>query len=134
MLVTNPGKFKMIEYVHQWEAIHGAPQRGFLCLSAHEDWIEKNKDLIPKLYATFADLAKWLPTHHEEAAAIIEKAAGVPKEAFLMALKGNRYRLDVVPAADIESNIKEVFKAGVESGYMKKMPDDGIIYKGPVKK
>jgi len=78
-------------------------------------------------------LAKWLPTHHDEAATIIEKAAGVPKEAFLMALATARYPLDVVPAAEIEKNIKALFQAGIESGYMKQMPDDGIIYRGKVR-
>lgn len=133
LLVDNPGRFKMIEYFHQWEAIHGAPQRGFLGVAAHEDWIDANKDLIPKIYAAFAELSTWLPTHHDEAATIIEKAAGVPKAAFLMALKAARYPLDVVPAAEIEANIEALFQAGIESGYMKELPDDGIIYKGRVR-
>ncbi len=133
ILVDNPGKFKMIEYFHQWEAIHGAPQRGFLGVAAHEGWINANKELIPKIYAAFAELATWLPTHHDEAATIIEKAAGVPKQAFLMALSAARYPLDVVPAAEIEENIKALFQAGIESGYMKNMPDDGIIYRGRVR-
>ncbi len=133
MLVTNPGKLKMIEYFHQWEAIHGAPQRGFLAVSAHQGWIDANKELIPKLYAAFEELAQWLPTHHDEAATIIEKRAGVPKQAFLMALKAARFPLDVVPAAEIEESIKALFQAGIDSGYMKKMPDDGIIYRGRVR-
>ena len=133
ILVGNPGKFKMIEYFHQWEAIHGAPQRGFLGVAAHESWINANKELIPKIYAAFAELSTWLPAHHDEAATIIEKEAGVPKEAFLMALSAARYPLDVVPAAEIEGNIKALFQAGIESGHMKKMPDDGIIYRGRVR-
>ncbi len=133
MLVSNPGKLKMIEYFHQWQAIHGVPQRGFLGISAHEDWIASHKELIPKIYAAFEELARWLPTHHEEAATIIENAAGVPKHAFLMALATARYPLDVVPAAEIENNIKALFQAGIESGYMKKLPDDGIIYRGKVR-
>ena len=133
MLVDNPGKLKMIEYFHQWQAIHGAPQRGFLGIAAHEGWIAANKQHIPKIYAAFAELAKWLPTHHDEAATIIEEAAGVPKEAFLMALATARYPLDVVPAAEIEKNIKALFQAGIDSGYMKQMPDDGIIYRGKVR-
>lgn len=133
MLVTNPGKLKMIEYFHQWEAIHGAPQRGFLGVAAHEDWIAANKDVIPKIFAAFRELAQWLPTHHDEAATIIEKAAGVPRNAFLMALSAARYPLDVVPAAEIEDNIKALFQAGIDSGYMKQMPDDGVIYRGKVR-
>ena len=133
MLVGNPGKLKMIEYFHQWQAIQGAPQRGFLGIAAHEDWIAGNKALIPKIYKAFEELAKWLPTHHDEAATIIEKEAGVPKKAFLMALATARYPLDVVPAAEIESNIKALFQAGIDSGYMKQMPDDGIIYRGKVR-
>ena len=133
MLVGNPGKLRMVEYFHQWEAIHGAPQRGFLGVAAHEPWINANKALIPKIYAAFEELATWLPTHHDEAAAIIEKEAGVPKEAFLMALSAARYPLDVVPAQEIEANMKALFQAGIDSGYMKKMPDDGIIYRGKVR-
>lgn len=130
ILVEHPGRFKMLEVVHQWQAIYGRPFRGHLSVSAHEDWIEANKNLIPKIYKAFKDLADWLPTHHEEAATIINKAAGIPRKAFLMALKTNRYYLDVVPAGSIREDIQLVFKAGVESGYLKKMPDDGIIYTG----
>ena len=57
----------------------------------------------------------------------------MPKQAFLMALSAARYPLDVVPAAEIEGNIKALFQAGIEGGYMKKMPDDGIIYRGKVR-
>lgn len=130
ILVQHPGRFFMIEYVHQWDAIHGKPQRGFLGVAAHEDWASENRELIRKVYKAFKDLNAWLPSHHEEAATIVHNAAGISREAFLMALKGNRYRLDVVPAANIADSIKEVFQAGVESGYMKSLPDDGIIYTG----
>lgn len=130
LLFDNPGRFTMIEYVHQWEAIHGRTQRGFLGVAAHEDWIASNRDKIQKIYKTFKDLAAWVPSHQEEAATIINKAAGIPKGAFLMALKGNRYRLDVVPSGNIKESIREIFRAGVESGYMKKLPDDGIFYTG----
>jgi ABC-type nitrate/sulfonate/bicarbonate transport system substrate-binding protein len=130
ILVDHPGRFKMLEVVHQWQAIYGRPFRGHLSVSAHADWIEANKNKIPKIYKAFKDLADWLPTHHEEAATIINKAAGIPRKAFLLALKTNRYYLDVVPAGSIREDIQLVFKAGVESGYMKKMPDDGIIYTG----
>ena len=50
-----------------------------------------------------------------------------------MALNAARYPLDVVPAAEIEGNIKALFQAGIDSGYMKKFPDDGIIYRGRVR-
>lgn len=130
ILVDHPGRFKMLEVVHQWQAIYGRPFRGHLSVSAHADWIEANENKIPKIYKAFKDLANWLPTHHEEAATIINKAAGIPRKAFLMALKTNRYYLDVVPAGSIREDIQLVFKAGVESGYMKKMPDNGIIYSG----
>lgn len=130
ILVEHPGRFKMLEVVHQWQAIYGRPFRGHLAVSAHADWIEANKDKIPKIYRAFKDLADWLPSHHEEAATIINKAAGIPRNAFLMALKTNRYYLDVIPAGSIREDIQLVFQAGLESGYMKKMPDDGIIYSG----
>jgi NitT/TauT family transport system substrate-binding protein len=128
ILVKYPGRFRMIEYVHQWDAIHGKPQRGFLGVAAHEDWAQENRELIQKVYNAFKDLNSWLPSHQEEAATIVQKDAEISREAFLMALKGNRYRLDVVPAANIVNNIKEVFQAGIESGYMKSLPDEGIIY------
>jgi hypothetical protein len=42
----------------------------------------------------------------------------------------NRYPADVVPAANIKESIQAIFRAGVESGYMKSLPDEGIIYTG----
>jgi NitT/TauT family transport system substrate-binding protein len=130
ILHDNPGRFTMIEYVHQWDAIHGRPQRGNLTITAHEDWIAGNHDLIPKIYKAFKDLAAWLPGHYDQASGMIAEATGIAPGAILMALMGNRYPADVVPAANIKDSIHAIFRAGVESGYMKGLPDDGIIYTG----
>lgn len=130
LLFENPGRFHMIEYVHQWQATYGKPMRGYLGVAAHEDWISGNRDTIQKVYNAFKDLAAWVPGHHEEAATIINKATGIPREAFLMVLKTNRYALDVVASGTIKESIKAIFRAGLESGYLKKLPDDGIFYTG----
>lgn len=130
ILFENPGRFTMIEYVHQWDAIHGKPQRGNLTVTAHEDWIAGNRDLIPKIYKAFKDLAAWLPGHYEQATTMISESTGISPGAIRMALMANRYPADVVPAASIKQSIQSIFRAGVESGYMKGLPDDGIIYTG----
>lgn len=130
ILHENPGRFTMIEYVHQWDAIHGRPQRGNLTVTAQEDWIANNRDLIPKIYKAFKDMAAWLPSHYEQATAMIAEATGILPGAILMALMANRYPVDVVPAANIKESIQAIFRAGVESGYMKSLPDEGIIYTG----
>lgn len=130
ILYENPGRFTMIEYVHQWDAIHGRPQRGYLTVTAHEDWIAGNRELIPRIYKAFKDMAAWLPGHYEQAAGMIADATGIPPGAILMALMANRYPADVVPAANIKESIQAIFRAGVESGYMKSLPDEGIIYTG----
>ncbi len=130
ILHDNPGRFHMIEYVHQWDAIHGRPQRGNLTVTAHEDWIAANRELIPKIYRAFKDLAAWLPGNYDQATKKVAEATGIAPGAIRMALMANRYPMDVVPAADIRESINAIFRAGVESGYMKKLPDEGIIYTG----
>lgn len=130
LLYENPGKLYPIEYVDKWRSYGNPPLRGYLGVAAHEDWIAGNRKTIQKIYNAFKDLGAWLPSHHDEAAAIISKATGIAKPALLNAIKAKRYSLQVVPSDAIKANIKAVFKAGIEIGYMKKMPDDGFFYSG----
>jgi len=130
ILHQNPGRFHAIKYVGDWSKYNKTPDRGYLGVAAHEEWANDNKGTIQKVYKAFKDLGEWLPSHHDEAAGILSEATGVPKGALLKALKEKRYDPDVVPAVEIQDSIEAVFRAGVESGYLKKMPDKGIIYTG----
>lgn len=130
ILDKNPGRFRNVEYVDDWLRYNKRPMRGYLGVAAHEDFVAGNREIIQKVYRAFKDLEAWVPSHHNEAAAIVSEATGIAPAAIKAALTAKRLGYDVVSAGAIAEQIKDVFKAGLEIGYMKEMPDDGIIYTG----
>src|SRR5476649_643876 len=63
MLDTNMSK--------TWKAFAGGERIPYLGLAAHDDWIEANQSLIPKLYATYKAAGDYSAKNPEESAKLI---------------------------------------------------------------
>ncbi len=51
-----------------WEKFAATKDIPYLGVAAHREWAEKNKPLVPKLYATYKAAADWVLAHPDEAA------------------------------------------------------------------
>jgi NitT/TauT family transport system substrate-binding protein len=130
IMVEQPGKYHPILYHRSLEKYSGLKEAPYLGVAAHEDWVQQNKSLVPKLYNAFKDAEKWVWANQSEAARIIAETNKLPLKAIEELLKDNdRLGLRVVMAEEIERAIFEIFKMGEEIGYIKKLPDRGIIYR-----
>src|SRR5664279_6506169 len=126
MLDTNMSK--------TWKSFAGGERIPYLGLAAHDDWIEANQALIPKLYATYKEAGEFIAKNPEEAAALIApKSSPKDRAALVSLIKANdRLGMSVVPAGDVAQQIDAVYKAGVDVGYFKAMPSNDTIYSKPM--
>src|ERR1700684_3665769 len=60
-----------------WKKFTGSRNIPYLGVAAHIDWAEKNKALIPKLFATYKEAAEWVTAHPDDASKLIA-AKGTP--------------------------------------------------------
>jgi len=131
LTVENPGKFNPVFYHQDWEKYTGRPGAPYLGVAAHEDWVKANPTLIGKIYKAFKDAETWLWANPVEGAKLIAEKNKLPLAAITDLLEEkNRLGLHVIPAEEMEEDIFQVFKAGTETGYLKKLPGKDIIYRG----
>jgi ABC-type nitrate/sulfonate/bicarbonate transport system substrate-binding protein len=118
-----------------WGGFAGGAQIPYLGIAAHSDWIEQNPTLVQKLYATYKAAGDYIAKHPEESAGIIApKATADDKAALVSLIKANdRLGMNVVGAHEIKQQIEAVYKAGIDVGYLKKMPSNDTIYGKPLK-
>jgi ABC-type nitrate/sulfonate/bicarbonate transport system substrate-binding protein len=119
-----------------WKAFSGGGSRiPYLGVAAHQDWIEQNKALIPRLYKAYAEAARWLTANPDAAAKLIApKSTPADQEALAKSIRANdRLALSLSPASELRKEIEAVYRAGVDSTFLPKLPSAGSIYDGPVK-
>ena len=118
-----------------WKGFAGGTQIPYLGIAAHTDWIEQNPALVQKLYATYKAAGEYIVKHPEESAALIAPKSPPPDQAALVSLikSNDRLGMNVVGAQAITKQIEGVYKAGIDVGYLKKMPSNDTIYNKPLK-
>ncbi|MGH6727611.1 MAG: ABC transporter substrate-binding protein [Pseudolabrys sp.] len=118
-----------------WQSFAGGERIPYLGVAAHDDWIAANQALIPKLYATYKAAGEYIVKHPEESAQLIAPKSTPPDQAALVSLikTNERLGMNVVGANDVRNQIEAVYKAGVDVGYLKKLPGADTIYDKPLK-
>ena len=117
----------------EWTKFAGSPDLPYLGVAAHQDWIKQNPKLVDGLYKSYKAAADWITAHPKEAAAIIvPKDNGGQREVIeKLITEKDRLGLNVKWAGDQRKEIEAVYKAGVESGRLKQMPEEASIYQAP---
>ena len=118
-----------------WKAFAGGSQIPYLGVAAHSDWIEANQAVIPKLYAAYKAAGEFIAKNPEEAAKIIApKSTAADQAALVSLIKANdRLGMNVAGAHEQAKQIEAVYKAGMDVGYLKKMPSNDTIYNKALK-
>lgn len=115
-----------------WKAFSGKTDIPYLGVAAHTDWAEKNKPLIPKLYAAYQEAAQWITAHPDDAAKLIApKGTADDQKAISDLIKANdRLGLNVRWAGDSKTEINAVYEAGKSIGFLPGSPSPATIYEG----
>jgi ABC-type nitrate/sulfonate/bicarbonate transport system substrate-binding protein len=118
-----------------WKAFAGGTEIPYLGVAAHTDWIEANQAVIPKLYAAYKAAGEYIVKHPEESAKLIAPKSTAADQAALVGLiKANdRLGMNVAGAQSLTKQIEGVYKAGIDVGYLKKMPSNGTVYEKALK-
>ena len=122
-----------LKIAEQWTAFAGSANLPYLGVAAHIAWIERHRDLVPKLYAAYKAAAYWIVAHPDEAAALIApKGSAEDRKALSDLIKANdRLGLNVGWASDVRKEIEAVYAAGKQIGFLGADPAKTTVYQAP---
>jgi len=118
-----------------WKKMSGSTNIPYLGVAAHIDWAEKNKDLIPKLYAAYKQAAEWVAANPDDASKLIaSKGTDDDRKAIAELIRANdRLGMNLRTAAEVSKEIKAVYEAGKSISFLPSDPSPATIYQGPMK-
>ncbi len=124
-----------LKIAESWQKATGSKNIPYLGVAAHTDWAEKNKDLIPKLYAAYREAGEWTAAHPDEAAKlIVTKGTDDDRKAIAELIRSNdRLGMNIRTAAEVKKEIKSVYDAGRSIAFLPQDPSAATIYDGPMK-
>lgn len=108
-----------------WGDYSGGKQLPNLGVAAHQDWIDKNRELIPRLYRAYKQAAEWVVAHPLEAAPMVApvKEESERKAIADMIHDNSRLAMNLYPASKAVKEIEAVYRMGIAVGLFKAMPD-----------
>ncbi|MCL5677049.1 MAG: ABC transporter substrate-binding protein [Firmicutes bacterium] len=132
IMAKEKGKYHDINYgLERWKEFTGGNTIPYLGVAAHQDWIQQNQALIPKMFQAYKDAAQWVVQNPDEAGKLIaEPMKADPKVIAELIRNNKRLGLNVQPAGALKQDIMAVMRAGLEIKYFDKLPDEGVIYSG----
>ncbi|WP_342726317.1 ABC transporter substrate-binding protein [Bradyrhizobium sp. B097] len=118
-----------------WKKVSGSTSIPYLGVAAHVSWAEKNKELIPKLYAAYRQAAEWVAANPDEAAKLIAgKGTDDDRKAISELIRANdRLGMNVRTAAEVSKEINAVYAAGKSIAFLPSDPAASTIYQGAMK-
>ena len=136
LLAKKPGiKTIDLRIEESWQKKTGSRNIPYLGVAAHTDWAEKNRALIPKLYAAYKEAGEWTVAHPDEAAKLImAKGTDDDRKAIADLIRANdRLGMNIRTAAEVSKEIKSVYDAGRSIAFLPSDPSASTIYDGPMK-
>ncbi|MGA7803077.1 ABC transporter substrate-binding protein [Bradyrhizobium sp.] len=123
-----------LKIAESWNRETGSRNIPYLGVAAHADWAEKNKTLIPKLYAAYRQAGEWTAAHPDDAAKLISpKGNDGDRKAIADLIRANdRLGMNIRAAAEVGKEIRSVYEAGRSIGFLPGGPSAATIYAGPM--
>ena len=117
-----------------WQKATGSRNIPYLGVAAHVAWAEKNKSLIPKLYAAYKQAAGWVVANPDDAARLIaSKGTDDDRKAVAELIRANdRLGMNVRAASEVAKEIRSVYDAGKSIAFLPSDPAPTTIYQGPM--
>jgi NitT/TauT family transport system substrate-binding protein len=121
-----------IKIADSWKKFTGSSSIPYLGVAAHVAWAEKNKNLIPKLFAAYKEAAEWVAANPEAASKLIlPKGTPDDQKAIAALIRHNdRLGMNVRWASDLRKEIKSVYAAGKSIAFLPADPSPATIYEG----
>lgn len=98
---------------------------------AWKKWIDEDAERVMATYRCYKDAEKFFYENQGEAIEIISKFTKISKEALKISIERKLADFAVIPAIQEKDNMMKVFEGFVKTGFMEKLPDEGIFYPWP---
>lgn len=121
-----------IRIADSWKKFTGSSSIPYLGVAAHVAWAEKNKNLIPKLFAAYKEAADWVAANPEAASKLIlPKGTPDDQKAIAGLIRHNdRLGMNVKWASDLRKEINSVYAAGKSIAFLPAEPSPATIHEG----
>jgi NitT/TauT family transport system substrate-binding protein len=121
-----------IKIADSWKKFTGSSSIPYLGVAAHVAWAEKNRNLIPKLFAAYKEAADWVAANPEAASKLIlPKGTPDDQKAIAALIQHNdRLGMNVKWASDLRKEINSVYAAGKSIAFLPAEPSPATIYEG----
>src|ERR1700720_2370487 len=133
LLAKRPGIHTIdLNITKVWHDYSGGEFFPNLGVAAHQDWIEQNRELIPRLYRAYKQAAGWVVAHPAEAAPLVApvKEDAERKAIADMIRDNSRLAMNLYPASKAMKEIEAVYLMGIAVGLFKALPDATSVYGG----
>jgi NitT/TauT family transport system substrate-binding protein len=134
LLAKKPGLHTLdLDIAKRWEAVAHSRNIPYLGVAAHIDWIEQNKPLVPKLYATYRAAADWITANPDEAAKVISPKETPEDQKAVADLIRNKERLgmNLRWASEVRNEVAAVYAAGRSTGFLGSDPSPTSVFQAP---
>jgi NitT/TauT family transport system substrate-binding protein len=118
-----------------WHDYAGGDLIPNLGVAAHQDWIDQNREQIPRLYRAYRLAADWVVAHPAEAAPLVAPARDDAERKILtdMIRDNSRLAMNLYPASRAIKEIEAEYRMGIAVGLFKTLPDmASSVYGGKV--
>lgn len=137
LLLAKKPNIRMLDLklAETWKKFSGGTKIPYLGVAAHADWVAANPDAVARLYRTYKEAGEWVQKNPEKAAALISpKASPEDQKSLATLIRANeRLGMNVEGANEERKLIEAIYKAGMETGYLKTMPSADTVYAKPLK-
>ena len=132
--MDDPKKFKDLisadELDTMWKQKTGTDYHWLLGWAAHEEFARDNRELLQRTHNAMKETIDWVSKNQEEALEIVAKKTKESVPVLRETIKAKRVRFQQLTAESQEKALMALFKLGVESGMIAKLPDGNFFYRG----
>lgn len=121
-----------LKIADSWKKFTGSSSIPYLGVAAHVAWVEKNRNLIPRLFAAYKEAADWVAANPEAASKLIlPKGTPDDQKAIAALIQHNdRLGMNVRWASDLRKEINSVYAAGKSIAFLPADPSPATIHEG----
>lgn len=133
--MKTPGRLKaVVEPSAEFAKLVGQPE-AYLYMAVREEWIARNRELMPKVMAGYKQLGEFASSNPKEVAAHLAKPVAeggielAPEigNAMYAGFQGMKVKWTSRPAAELRDALKRELQLYVDLKMIEKMPDDGFF-------
>lgn len=134
LVLDEPKKFKDLisagDLDALWKQKTGTEHHWLLGWAVHEEFARDNRELLQRTHNAMKETIDWVSKNQEEALEIVAKKTKESVPVLRETIKAKRVRFQQLTAESQEKALMALFKLGVESGMIAKLPDENFFYRG----